>query len=97
MFRLEGGPALLGTVTSILYLVVREALFGATVGKRLLGLRVVTADVSPTRCRESIVRNVLRIGDGFALYLSGCIAVCAAPKRQRVSDVAAGTFVISGG
>lgn len=95
-FNLTGAPALIGVVTAIVYFVVMEALCGATVGKLLLKLRVVNADGSPIGWRESIVRNVLRIVDGFALYLVGFIVVCTSEKRQRVGDMAAGTVVISG-
>jgi uncharacterized RDD family membrane protein YckC len=94
-FSLKGGPAFIGIAISILYFVVMEALFGATVGKLLLKLRVVKADGSLIGWREAIVRNVLRIVDGLALYLVGFIVVCVTEKRQRVGDMAAGTFVIS--
>jgi uncharacterized RDD family membrane protein YckC len=96
-FNLTGAPALTGIVISIVYFVVMEALFGATVGKLLLKLRVVKADGSPIGWRESIVRNVLRIIDGFALYLVGFIVVCVTAKQQRIGDLAAGSVVVKAG
>ncbi|MFZ2003587.1 MAG: RDD family protein [Stellaceae bacterium] len=96
-FYLTGAPALIGVVISIVYFVVMEALFGATVGKLLLKLRVVKDDGSPIGWREAIVRNVLRIIDGFALYLIGFIVVCTTAKQQRIGDLAAGSVVVKAG
>lgn len=93
-FNLTGAPALIGVVISIVYFVVMEALLGATVGKLLLKLRVVREDGSPIGWRESIVRNVLRIVDGFAFYLVGFIVVCVTAKQQRIGDLAAGSVVV---
>ena len=96
-FHLTGAPAFIGLGISIVYFVVMEALFGATVGKLLLKLRVVKADGSPIGWRESIVRNVLRVIDGFALYLIGFIVLCATAKQQRIGDLAAGSVVVKAG
>ncbi|HTW53029.1 MAG TPA: RDD family protein [Stellaceae bacterium] len=93
-FQLKGAPMFIGVAVAILYFIVMEGLFGATAGKLLLKLRVVKADGSPIGWRESILRNVLRIIDGFALYLVGFIVVCATAKRQRIGDMAAGTVVV---
>jgi hypothetical protein len=66
--------------------VVMEALFMGTVGKFLLALRVVKADGLPIAGRESIVRNVLRIVDGFAFcyrfYFGLRIGIAAAGRRR---------------
>jgi uncharacterized RDD family membrane protein YckC len=92
-FQLTGAPMFLGVAISILYFIVMEAMFGATVAKLLLKLRVVKDDGSPIGWRESILRNVLRIIDGIALYLVGFIVVCATSNRKRIGDMVAGTVV----
>lgn len=93
-FELKGVPVFIGIALAILYFVVMEGLFAASVGKLLLQLRVVRTDGSPIGWREAILRNILRVIDGFALYLVGFIVVCATAKRQRIGDLAADTVVV---
>ncbi len=68
---------------------------GQTVGKRLLGLRVVDARGLRLEPAQVIVRNLLRIIDALpAFYLVGGIACVLSRYRQRLGDLAAGTVVI---
>lgn len=68
---------------------------GQTVGKRLLGLRVVDAHGLRLEPSQVIVRNLLRILDLLpALYLVGGAACVLSRHRQRLGDLAAGTVVI---
>lgn len=68
---------------------------GQTVGKRLLGLRVVDAHGLRLEPAQVIVRNLLRIIDALpAFYLVGGIACVLSRYRQRLGDLAAGTVVI---
>ncbi len=80
-----------------LYSVVFEVgKWGATPGKRIMGLRVVQATGSPITLGQAVVRNFLRFIDGMP-FLTGCIGLtsCMATKRfQRLGDLAAGTVVI---
>ncbi|HEX8645845.1 MAG TPA: RDD family protein [Thermoleophilaceae bacterium] len=91
---LEGGGALLYFLLTLAYYAGTEAAWGATVGKRLLGLVVVTADGSRAGFGPVAIRNLLRVVDGFFFYLVGLIAVIATKNKQRVGDLAAGTFVV---
>ena len=95
-FALRGSAvgATLVSVLGIAYLIVLEAIQGATIGKKVLGLRVVKLDGSPIGWGESIVRNLLRIIDGFAGYLLGAIFIWTSPKKQRLGDRVAKTVVI---
>ncbi len=91
-------PALAGTLGSligIVYLFGLEATQGATLGKRLLGLRVVRMDGSPIGWSESIIRNLLRIVDGLFGYLVGAIIIWNSPLKQRLGDKLANTVVVS--
>lgn len=65
---------------------------GSSLGKRLLGLRVVTTDGGPISFRHAAVRNLiqlLEIPTGLAL-----VVALAGARTQRMGDLAAGTFVI---
>jgi len=94
-FSVSGAPAFAGFVVAFVYFVVMEAIFGATIGKLMLNLRVVmAANGSSIGWQAAMVRNVLRIIDGFAFYLVGFVLICAWDKRQRLGDKLAGTVVI---
>jgi uncharacterized RDD family membrane protein YckC len=80
----------------MVYFVVLEiATGGRSIGKRLLGLRVVRDGGLPIGLRESLVRNLLRIADSLpANYLIGLVAMVVSPEGKRLGDAAAGTVVI---
>ena len=63
------------TVPVVLYFAVAEAVFGATLGKRLLGLRV--AGVGGPRFRSTLVRNVVK----FAPWELAHVGVWYGPGR----------------
>ena len=92
---LEGVSALVWLVVSWLYYGITEAMNGQTLGKRLLGIRVVKVDGGGKPSAGAIaIRTILRIVDGIAFYLVGLIVILATgQKRQRVGDLAAGTTV----
>ena len=85
---------LLAFIISFGYFIVMEAMWGATLGKMLLGLRVVKTDGSPISWSESVIRNLLRIIDGLFYYLVGAILIWTSPLRQRLGDRAAKTVVV---
>jgi uncharacterized RDD family membrane protein YckC len=68
---------------------------GRTPGKRMTGLRVVTALGAPVTFRISAIRNLLRAIDFLpGAYVAGATAIIASRRNQRLGDVAAGTLVI---
>lgn len=81
---------------SLLYAMISEwAWRGQTVGKRLLGLRVVDARGFRLEPSQVIVRNLMRLLDALPLlYLVGGIACVFSRRRQRLGDLAAGTVVV---
>jgi len=94
-FSVSGAPAFAGFVVALVYFVVMEATLGATIGKLMLNLRVVmAADGSAIGWQAAIVRNLLRIVDGFAFYLVGFVLICTWKNRQRLGDRVAGTVVV---
>lgn len=89
-----GLGSLVGFIIAVAYFFGLEAIQGATLGKRILGIRVVKTDGSPIGWSESIIRNLLRIVDGLFGYLVGAILVWTSPQRQRLGDRLAKTVVI---
>lgn len=91
---LTGIPALLYFLIALAYYIVLEGKLGATVGKMLLGLKVVAEDGSPITYKEAAIRTLLRIIDGLFVYLVGAILVWTSPSKQRLGDRAAHTLVV---
>jgi uncharacterized RDD family membrane protein YckC len=78
------------------YNVVCEVWFdGQTLGKRALGLRVVSADGTPVTLIPSVVRNLLRVVDALpGVYGVGLVTSMIDASARRIGDIAAGTIVI---
>lgn len=78
------------------YFVALEWLWeGRTLGKRMFGLRVITADGSPASFIAILIRNLLRIVDFLPVFYGlGLLAVVVSPRSQRLGDLAAGTYVV---
>jgi uncharacterized RDD family membrane protein YckC len=81
---------------TVLYHVAFEVLAGGrTPGKRWAGLRVVLESGGPVDLRASLVRNVIRLIEGIALfYVPAIVSVLATRRNQRLGDLAGGTLVI---
>lgn len=76
---------------TLFYFFALESNGGQTLGKRLMGVRVVRPDGGPADLRQVAIRTVVRIADG---HLVGLIAMLATgERRQRLGDLAAGTVV----
>jgi len=79
----------------LVYFTLSEALFGRTLGKRLMGLRVRSESGSPIVFWQALVRNLLRFADEFpAMYLLGVLFIMMGPRPQRLGDRAARTLVV---
>jgi uncharacterized RDD family membrane protein YckC len=92
---LNGAWSLVYLAVVLAYYFVFEVTVGQTVGKRLLGLRVVRADGSRPSAAAIAVRTLLRLVDWLPLlYLVGFVAMLATGvQRQRLGDLAAKTRV----
>jgi len=78
-----------------LYFIVLEGWLGATLGKWILGLRVIGLDGRRAGLWKGIVRNALRLVDGLpAFNLLGVILIQRSKDRARFGDRIAGTRVI---
>ncbi|MDR1211604.1 MAG: RDD family protein [Spirochaetaceae bacterium] len=87
---------LLWFVISWFYHVFCEIMFrGQSIGKRVLGLRVVQSDGSPVGPGSSLLRNLLRFADNFmGLYYIALFSVTVSPGFRRPGDWAADTLVV---
>jgi uncharacterized RDD family membrane protein YckC len=90
------GPAFLAyLVLAFAYYMLMEGYLGQTLGKMLLGIKVVREDTGGVPgLKTAAIRTVLRIVDGFLSYLVAFIAVLASQKNQRLGDMAANTLVV---
>ena len=78
-----------------LYFILMEGWLGATLGKWILGLRVIGLDGRKAGLWKGIVRNALRLVDGLpAFSLLGAILIQRSQERTRFGDRIAGTRVI---
>ena len=92
---LSGLPALFSFVLAFGYYILMEGYLGQTLGKMLLGIKVVREDTGGVPgLKAAAIRTVLRIVDGFFSYLVAFIAVLASQKNQRLGDMAAHTLVV---
>lgn len=76
-----------------LYLWLLEASFGATLGKAMVGIRVVQTTERNTLAALAI-RNLLRLVDGLGFYLVGAVVAGCSRIHRRLGDICAGTVVI---
>jgi uncharacterized RDD family membrane protein YckC len=78
------------------YFVVLELAWdGRSVGKRALGLRVVSADGRPLGAGNVFLRNLLRAADFLpSLYALGLLVMSTDARFRRLGDTVAGTLVV---
>ncbi|MEP6476898.1 MAG: RDD family protein [Actinomycetota bacterium] len=94
-FQLQGGRFVGAAGLTILYFIVMEGFFGASVGKFATGLRVVREDGTKLTFGAAAIRNVLRVIDALPVaYLLGAILVWTSSKKQRLGDRLATTVVV---
>jgi len=91
---LTGMPAVLLFVGTGAFWILPEWLVGASLGKWLCRLCVVSEQEQQISLQQSLKRNLLRLVDFFPFYLPGFLASWLTPKRQRLGDLWAKTLVI---
>lgn len=97
-FNVNGLPALIVIGASSLffffYFFIFETLFSRTLGKMIVGLKVVREGRENCDFVASLLRNMLRFVDFFFGGLVGLIFLLTTRKAQRLGDVAAKTRVV---
>jgi len=97
-FEMSGKPALIAMgfviLVGFLYYWLFEGLFGATLGKGIVGIQV--RDLGGGKCGlgASLIRNILRIIDALVVYLVGFLIAVFSKLRQRLGDHLARTVVV---
>ena len=79
------------------YCLVCEAIFGATLGKRMLSLRVVAYGGGRPGIVALVVRNVTKLVSGAFWFVGvpvAMLAIASSANHQRLGDRLAGTFVL---
>lgn len=92
--ELDGQMTLFVALLFFCYYAFCEALTGMTVGKRIVGIRVVEEDGGHVGFAAAVVRNLLRFVDGLFFYLVGALFAFTSPRGQRLGDRAAHTLVV---
>ena len=85
---------LVGYALLFVYFVVSEAQWGTTIGKRMLGLRVLTASGDRIGFTQAFLRNILIPVDTLFFTLPALLSMKSSEIHQRIGDRAAGTAVV---
>ncbi|MEZ6057993.1 MAG: RDD family protein [Planctomycetaceae bacterium] len=93
MFQYAVGFAMvIWTFSGVLYFTASELMMrGQTVGKRVIGLRVVRQNGFSIDATSILVRNIFRLVESFPLFW---ITPVLSSKSQRLGDMVAGTLVV---
>jgi len=92
---LQGSYIILVSFIPLLYFILLEGIFGQTLGKKLVKIRVTGEKGEKLTWKASITRNILRIIDILpTLYIIGAITIYFTKKDQRLGDIIAKTTVI---
>lgn len=78
---------------SLLYDWLGPALTGRTVGKRIVGIRIVQRDGEPLRGRQALGRSLVKPFSLLAFGL-GLLGIIWSKERRALHDAAAGTAVV---
>lgn len=98
---LSGNPISSAQISSVLtalltfaYFTYMEGTYGQTLGKKLLGLVVVTEDGGDCDMTDAAIRNLLRFVDALPFaYLLGAVVIFLSDEDQRLGDLVADTVV----
>jgi uncharacterized RDD family membrane protein YckC len=91
-------PVLAGVGISILVFFAfaySEGRRGVTPGKWATRIRVLGTDLEPCGFSRALVRNFLKVIDGFFNFMVGIMVVALSENWQRVGDMAARTVVVA--
>lgn len=95
--ELSGWPLVFYLLAGLVYFILMEWRFGATVGKLLTGVRVVSEDGKQATLEQITIRNLVRIVDAFPYfipYVVGIIIVAGDGCKRRLGDKEARTCIV---
>ena len=91
-YNLQGMGALISFGFMFFLWPISEGVWGQTIGKRFLDIRVVTKEHKPINLGQAFGRFFLGIID--CIFLTGIVVATINKNNQRIGDAAARTFVI---
>lgn len=94
-WTLTGLPALALLAGLWCYWFIPEWFWGATLGKYLCDLKLLSENGRKCTATQSFKRNLLRAIDFFPFYLTGFLTARFSPKHQRLGDQWARTIVVA--
>jgi len=80
-------------VVFVYYILIEIFMDGQTIGKKLLGLRVIRENGAPINLTQSLIRNILKLT--VDLMGVGVVMIMFSKKCKRLGDMAASTVVIA--
>ncbi len=92
-----GMVVILFLVGSFCYYLLLEGLTGYTLGKFVLRIQVVNGEGRPPGMIKSLIRTLIQMVDTNPLLFWGLpagICVLVTPRKQRIGDMAANTYVV---
>ncbi|WP_421804447.1 RDD family protein [Flagellimonas sp.] len=92
-YSLNGLPALVMFLVGFFLWPISEGIWGRTIGKRLLNLKVVTDDFEPIGMGQEFGRFILGFLD--YIFLIGLIIATTNKQNKRIGDIAAKTIVVN--
>lgn len=95
-FRSRGAVFLVFIAVSLGYGTVLEGVYGKTLGKMALGVRVVGRSGEDIGFGAALVRNVPALFGGWLTWLVGMAAIAVDDQNQRLFDQLADTYVVGG-
>ena len=87
-------PTLMSLVGYLLYYTACEGLCGASLGKLVCGLRVLSEDLSPCSLKPAFVRSLAGFVDGLFFGVIGYMSMSKTLTQQRHGDHWARTVVV---
>ncbi len=93
----EGWLVVIAAVVVLAYYLGLESVKGWTVGKYVLKLRVVDRNLNPPGIGRGLVRTLCRLVEVNPFLLGGVpagIIVLVSPRKQRLGDILADTYVL---
>jgi uncharacterized RDD family membrane protein YckC len=82
-------------VSNLYYIALEYFMGGKTVGKKIVGIRVIQDNGQSLTLLSAILRNLFRLVDSLPLlYGLGAVVCFFHPRDKRVGDLIAGTVVV---
>lgn len=86
---------LFGLPVTFYSLISELVLNGQTVGKKVMGIKVISLNGNHASFSQYIIRWMFRLADlWFSFFLVGTISIATTEKHQRLGDLVAGTTLI---